>query len=366
MRTLIKTTFFTGALLIPCLCAAQGTSGHAMNGPSLGLVFESDSAAIRPVLGIPGAATLGVALSPGFALDRAVVAPGGDFALALAKDNFRLALIRAGGAAQWLAPATGEAPDLIAFSPGGSAAALYYGTSGRLMVLSGLRGQTPQVEEVAPASLPAAPSLVAVSEDGTSLLLAISEGDATAVYYLPAVQAASPGVPAGGNRQESISASVRTRNTFAQRLGTFQSVSALSFAGTSFDALLADGKANAVYLIQDASGAAQISTLGSAQDGLAQPAAVEAMDAVRVLVVNAGAANLTILARDGAPAVSIQCGCKPAVLSQMAGNSVYRLTEPSKGPMWLLDAGGTEARILAVPPDRSQSAAAARMKGVQQ
>lgn len=371
MRILKMTMFFTGALLIPCLCAAQGTSGYAMNGPSLGLVFESDSAAIRPILGVPGAATLGVALDPGFSVDRAVVAPGGDFALAVAKADFRVAVIRsAGSAAQWLAPATGEAPDLIAFSPQGGSAALYYRASSRLVVVSGLRSPTPHVTVVDPASLPGAPSLVAVSEDAAALLLAIPEGDAAALYYLAAVHAASPSGPVGGTRPESLAPSLTTRarshNAFAQRLGSFQSVSALRFAGTGSDALVADGKASAAYLIQDVSGTAQITKIGSAQDGLAQPAAIEAIDARRVLVVNTGPANLTILSRDGAPAVSIQCGCKPAGLSQLAGNSVYRLTDPSKEPIWLFDAGGSEARIVAVPPDRSQGATVAAAKGGQQ
>jgi hypothetical protein len=84
-----------------------------------------------------------------------------------------------------------------------------------------------------------------------------------------------------------------------------------------------------------------------------------------VLVANAGAANLTILARDGTPAVSISCGCQPAGLTRLSGNSVYRLTELSKEPVWLLDAGAADARIVAVPPDRSQSASAATVEGVQ-
>lgn len=335
MRTLINKTILTGMLLMPCVCAAQGTSGYALNGPSLGLMVEPASAAIRPILGVPGAATLGARLSPGFALDRAVVAPGGDFALALAKNDFRLAAIRAGGGApQWLAPATGEAPDLIAFSPRGGAAALYYRTSGHLVLLSGLRTQAPQVLTVDPSSIPAAPTHVAVSEDAASLLLALPEGDAAALYFLPAAGAASG---------------------FARRLGTFQSVSELRFAGTSSDALLADGTANAVYLIQDVPGAAQIGALGSDRDGLSQPEAMDALDARRVLVVNAGNRNLTMLFRDGTPAASIQCGCTPAVLERLSGNSVYRLTAPSKEPMWLFDGGGAEARILAVPPDPAQS-----------
>ncbi len=345
MRTLMKKTIFAGALLLPCLCAAQGTSGYTLNGPSLGLMVEPVSAAIRPILGMPGAATLGVPLSPGFPVDRAVVAPGGDFALALARTDFRLAAVRVGGgAAEWLAPATAEAPDLIAFSPRGSSAALYYRTSGRLVLLSGLRTRSPQVVTVDPASIPASPNQLAVSEDAASLLLALPEGDAAALYYLPVVRASAG---------------------FARRLGTFQSVSGLRFAGTSSDALLADGKANTVYVIQNVPGAAHISALGSARDGLSQPEAMDALDARRVLVVNAGAQGLTMLFRDGTPAASIQCGCTPAVLEQLSGNSVYRLTAPSQEPMWLFDGSGTETRILAVPPDPPQTRPARIRRGVQ-
>jgi len=111
----------------------------------------------------------------------------------------------------------------------------------------------------------------------------------------------------------------------AQKVGTFQSVSALRFAGGSSDALVSDGAANAAYLIQNASGAAQTTALGSAQDGLSRPVAIEAMDARRVLVANAGANKLTILYRDGTPALSISCGCSPVVLYQLSGSSVYRL-----------------------------------------
>jgi hypothetical protein len=333
-------------------------------------MFDSASAAIRPILGIPGAATLGAPLDAGFAVGQAVVAPGGDFALAVAKDDFSLAVVRgSSGVVRNFAPAMGEVPDLIAFSPGGSSAALYYRTSGRLLVLSGLRSQAPQAVEADTSSLPAAAGLVAVSEDAASLLLAVRQGESTGLYLLPnrppVGRSTSPMDHAAAALRNDLSASRSPVRAVVQRVGAFQSVSALRFAGGGSDALAADGAANAVYLVQNASGAAQITALGSAQDGLSKPVAVEAMDARRVLVANAGANKLTILYRDGTPALSISCGCSPEVLQQLAGNSVYRLTETSGKPMWLLDAGGTEMRILAVPPDRSQTVPAAAAEGGQ-
>lgn len=370
MRKIMQTALLTGALLLPRLCAAQGQPGSTLIGPSLGLMFDSASAAIRPILGIPGAATLGVPLDAGFAVGQALVAPHGDFALVVAKDDFSLAVVSAsGGVVRNFAPAMGEAPDLISFSPGGSSAALYYRASGRLLVLTGLRSQTPQAVEADASSLPAAPSLVAVREDAAALLLAVRLGETTGLYLLPnrpqAARSTSPKEIASATLRNDPSAVSSPAHAVAQRVGSFQSVSALRFAAAGSDALVADGAANAVYLVQNASGAAHIAVLGAARDGLSQPVAVEAMDAKRVLVANAGAKTLTILYRDGSPAASIQCGCSPSVLHQLSGRSVYRLTEPSREPMWLLDAGGDELRIVAVPPDRSQSAPVAAAAGGQ-
>jgi len=37
-------------------------------------------------------------------------------------------------------------------------------------------------------------------------------------------------------------------------------------------------------------------------------------------------------------------------LFRLSGTATFRLTEPSDGPMWVLDASGADARIVAVPP----------------
>ena len=75
-----------------------------------------------------------------------------------------------------------------------------------------------------------------------------------------------------------------------------------------------------------------------------------ALDARRVLVANAGTGSVTILYRDGTSPLSIQCGCTLAGLYPLSGGAVFRLTEPSADALLLLDAGGLEPRIVAVPP----------------
>ena len=367
MRKMMEMALLTCALLLPRVCAAQGQSGFTLNGPSLGLMFDSSSAVIRPILGIPGAARLGDPLSSGFTIGTAVVAPDGDFALAVGKDDFRLAVVRStGGVVQSLAPAMGESPDLISFSPHGRSAALYYAASGRLLVLSGLRKQTVQSVLVDTSSLLAVPSLMAVSEDAATLLLAVPEpGPATALYSMSSTQATSTNDLLSRTLEDDSVAGASPVYGFAQRVGAFQSISALGFVGATADAVVADSAANAVYVLQDVSSTARISALGSAQDGLSRPVAVAAMDARRVLVSNAGTGIVTLLYRDGTPAESISCDCSPTVLRQLAGNSVYRLTDPSQEPMWLLDAGGKELRVLAVPPRRSQRTPLAAEEGAQ-
>ena len=352
MQTLTRVVITFGSLLLPCLVTAQAQN-YAVSGPALGLVAERAAGAIRPILGIPGAATWGAPLAVDFATVQTTVAPGGDYALVVAKEGFRVATVRAADAAvQWLALAeTDSAPDMVAFSPRGQAAALYYRASGRLVVLSGLRDGTAQASEVDTTSLPAAPSLVAVSEDASSLLVAIAEGDRTALYFLPAAQAApQPRVWAMITGEDPSTPGDAPAVTQARRLTVFGAVSAIEFAGESLDALIADTGANAVYLMRDASGAANTMLLGSEQDGLAQPVSIRALDSRRVLVANAGTGSVTVLYRDGTSPLSIQCGCTLAGLYPLSGGAVFRLTEPSAEPLLLLDAGGLEPRIVAVPP----------------
>ncbi len=364
MRILIWIVVALICLLLPRTIAAQDST-TAVSGPALGLVADRAAGTIRPILGIPGAATWGAPLTVDFATAQMNVAPGADFALAVAKENFRLAIVRAaGGPAEWIAlePPSG-APDLVAFSPRGRAAAIYYREAGRLVVVSGLRDAAAQVAEVDITSLPGAANLLAVSEDGSSLLAAVAEGERAAVYYLSTVKTEQPArISPAFPGDEPTTFEEPPATPPSRRLTTFTTVSALEFAGESLDALVADSAANAVHLMKDASGAASILTLGAEGDGLASPTLVRALDARRVLVANA-AGKFTILYRDGTSPLSIQCDCSPAGLSPLASGMVFRLAEPSGDPLLLLDASGVEPRLVVVPPDRTPADASTSKEG---
>ena len=187
-------------------------------------------------------------------------------------------------------------------------------------------------------SLPDPVGLLAVSEDGLALLAAIPEGDSTAVYHLSAAPAPRQVDPSAESAGEVPAAAEIPAGTSARRLAVFSTVSALEFIGESTDALVADAGANTVYLMQDASGAAQTVLLGSDKDGLAKPVSVKALDSRRVLVANGASGSITVLYRDGASPSSIPCECSLAGLSPL-GRAVFRLTELSAEPLLLLDAG---------------------------
>lgn len=364
MQRFAKLLITCGGLLPTFLFAAQAPES-ALSGPTLGLVADQTASAIRPILGIPGAATWGSPLEVDFATIRTVVAPGGDYALVVARENYRPAIVRAtGGAAEWLPmEPTESAPDLVSFSPRGRSAALHYQAARRLVVLSGMRDGAVQAAEIDMASLPGPVGLLAVSEDGSALLAAIPEGESTAVYQLTTAPAA---------RQSDLSAETVDGVPVtpgeipaaapARRLAVFGEVSALEFIGESLDALVADAGANTVHLMQDASGAAQTVLLGAEGDGLAKPSWVKALDSRRVLVANRESGNIVILFRDGASPLSIPCDCSPTGLSPL-GRAVFRLTDPSADPLLLLDAGGLEPRIVVVPPERVQSVPGSGQQG---
>ncbi len=112
---------------------------------------------------------------------------------------------------------------------------------------------------------------------------------------------------------------------------------------------MADSAAGAVYAIRDLRGAGRMETIASGRDGLGTPIAVESDSAGRIFVADQ-AGNVTILNRGRGPVVSLPCGCAPTGLFRLSGTATFRLTEPSDGPMWVLDASGADARIVAVPP----------------
>ena len=318
------------AVLLAGVAAAQ--TGTALSGPTMGLVFDSSHSALRPIRGIPGAATLGDAVNPGFPLASATVSPRQDFALALRADDSSVVLVRAGGASTAV-PGARPAPALIVFSPAGATAALYDSSAGRVQVLTGLPDAAAVQSDVDISALAGPVAALAVDDAGTSLFLAAGAADTVALYRI-GMDGAS------------------------QYMASFGSVAALRLSANGREVLVADSAAG------DLRGAGRIEAIASRRDGLGKPIAVESDSAGRIFVADQ-AGKVTILNRGRGPALSLSCGCAPTGLFRLSGTATFRLTDPSDGPMWVLDASGTDARIVAVPPAAPSAATAAGNGGGQ-
>jgi hypothetical protein len=303
---------------------AQGQNVQRIEGPVLG--FSVDQAAgIRPVLGIPGAATLGPAVISATGLAGVTLSPARDYALGLLASGREVVVVknlRATAGASILDVAPG--PARIAISPSGDAAVLYYAETARIQVLAGLP-ESPSVSwSLDLSGLSGDPAALAVSDGGGAVLIAPA-GQPAAVW-------------------------LATQGVGQRLLYTAAGSPSLAFLVGSLDAAIADGAAGVVVLVRDPAGEPQVTQIGGQSEGVSHPLAIAAaQDNGRVFVANAQPAGVVSLSLTGEDPATQPCACTPTGLERMAGGSVFRLNEPGGGPIWLLEAAGASMRVVFVP-----------------
>lgn len=294
-----------------------------VSGAVAGYVF--DGAALRPIAGVPGGATLGEALDLGLTANAAVVSPQLDSAIVTASDGslhlFRLSGRSAtevawDGAPNW--------PAKVVYSPSGTAAAIY--ASRRVQVVGGLPNSPalafgaeldPPPVMLTRQTMLAAPQAMAVSDDAAWVLIS-NEGR---VRLLGA--SGSNGWPPDGVRAVSVA--------FAPG---GHSAAVLSGAGPWLD-LFADVSAGSWQQRIPASGLAAPVGLAFSADGKSAVAVSRSGKSVTIFDVAAG------------DATTLNCDCTPTGVSRMG--SLFGLTEAGSGPVWMVDAGASPARIVFVP-----------------
>ena len=99
-------------------------AGTSILGPRLALHFDESARALRPIAGLPGAATVGPALAAEMEITQVANPPSPDWVLAVAGEERRVAVARLTGGAIALVPVDGAAPDpeRLVLSPSGTAA----------------------------------------------------------------------------------------------------------------------------------------------------------------------------------------------------------------------------------------------------
>jgi hypothetical protein len=310
-------------LLALALSGVLGSQAPQMSGPMLGYVFDPALEGLRPIRGIPGAATLGEPLDLGTPIYDAAVSPRQDYALAFAGADRKLALARLTGASLAIAFVPGSWPDSarIILSPTGATAVLYQPSASRLLLITGL----PQAPALAGVFdlwlLPGEATALAVSDDGSAVLAAAGGG----IFYL------GPDGP-------------------PQLLSSAGEISSIAFLNGSTDAVFSDRLGSAVYRLRDPAGSREMILLAGERDGIWEPTALALSgDNAQVFIVHRGPASVGIVPAAGGPLTQVACACSPATLQRLDGNSTFRLTEPSSMPLWVLEAAA-EPRVVFVPP----------------
>lgn len=305
--------------------AAEDLAGAVrISGPVLGYYFDSADATLRPLLGIPGAATMGAPMQMESRLAKATISPAHDYLLAQMQGEAELALVRLDGGPltrQRIAGAL-ESPERIVFSPAGTAAVLFGCAEGSVQVLAGLPAK-PVVAGHFSVPTDACPfTALAVSDDARLILAGLAGGE-TVLF---------------------------TAEGQSRRVWLPGAASSVAFFRGRHDAVIASRTEKTVYLLRDADGAGEVTALAGEAGGVEEPVAVEtSWDGRRVLVANAGSGALLVLDAAGGPPQAIATSCRTAGLHRLAGNAVFRLDGSCEGPMTLLDADGDEPRVVFVP-----------------
>jgi len=277
------------------MCLASAAFAQ-VGGPVLGYVPEG--AAIRTMYGLPAAGAIGNAIDTGRNFSQIAISPQQNFAIATAADTGAVAVVDPVKASVTAIAGVSANPDVLAVSPTGTAAALWFTSLGRMQVVTGLPA-SPSIATMNAPFLNGTPTAIAVSDDGQW-----------------AVGVWSAGVYAFG-----ISANIVP-------LQTDPGVAALAFFHNNHN--LAVATVARATSITDVGGANRASVLYDySQQALLPKGIGVSFDNQRVLVADAAGklVNITIA---GSSANIVDCGCSPSGVFGL-GDAVFRLngTGPS-------------------------------------
>jgi hypothetical protein len=321
-------------------------SGDDLSGPVLGLVADARAGAVRPIRGVPGAASIGDPLDLGGSVTGIAVTPRQSSAVLITNSGIRVESLAADGTvsnADAGLPA-GFHPTVVRFSPTGMTAALYDPAASQLWLKAGTADTARQLDI---SQLPARIDRMAVSDRADTPIAGTFEGDGQSIFAMDGQ---------GG----------------LHRIGGFTGVTDLTFLGSSGDLAVADGGAKQVLsvrgplsgngpdLLLEVAGAPNVPfRIASSGDGT-QVAVLAALKANKRITDRPVGTGPSISRQSGNPVLGllrladrqwspVECGCAPVDLVPLKGNAVYRLTDRIDEPVWILDGDSGTARVVFVP-----------------
>lgn len=284
-----------------------------IRGPVPGFLYDEPAQAIRPMVGMPGAAYLGAAAVNN--IEEGSVAPDGRLALGIKESKLWLFNLRNGEALE-LGPAGGN--HRIAWNRASNAAAILANGSGRLELLRDLNS-TPRV-----TALDAVPNGNALAVDSKGNVLV---GTENAVLLVE--EGGAPRI-----------------------LGQFGKVTGLSLDSSESTLYVADSGESAVFELRDWRNGGGATLLANANLGVTAPAGVAVSHDDRFLIVaNSGEnPNLVVIDRN-TRSVSLTAALefKPSRLERFGDGSLYLLNNRSNGEALQILSGAAEAKVYFVP-----------------
>ncbi|HEX5108596.1 MAG TPA: hypothetical protein VFV95_09130 [Vicinamibacterales bacterium] len=309
------------ALIAP---AAAGQLITRVSGPVIGYVWYSQQHQLRPLQGVLGSATvgdpvdLGVEISDALELgpSRLLLTSSGPALLAVDLSTDPPSVGRVAGAS--------FVPALATSSRGGSAAALYDRATRTIAIVTGLPESPRVAHRVGVLQLNAPVTTMAVSDDGSTLVYAVSGGELASLF--------------SWNPTSGVRALVDT-----------SAVSALALLAGNGVAV-ANPRDNEVFLVSGLGGSTRRRTLAGPGQGISNPVGLAAAsNGARIHVANGGSSNVTTFEVTGRLVGNRRCNCEISGL-KLVGESLYRLTGQLDRTLFLFDARSAESRILFVPP----------------
>jgi hypothetical protein len=316
-------------LLCTVAAVAAASSAQAqsssINGPSLGFTSGRGGTAISPIIGIPGASTLGDFVQLNTYIRGAVIAPSQDYAIALRIGDAQIVVIDL--LAGQITPISAVNPDgfVIAISPSGSAASVYDSGSGLIQIIVHPRQSAQVIQQFDASAIAGRASALAVSDDGAVVLAKFVDSEGAGLWMM--------------NSSGAV-----------QRLPVDQP-SAVAFFSNRQDAIVSDDATQSAVIIMDAGQTAVPVPLVSAIDGMAGFSSIAASaDGGRVFLADAKSGNIATVDVQTGQFVVALCGCQPAGFYRLKGNSIFSLNEASQQPISVLDASSVQPRMLIIPP----------------
>jgi len=331
MKTLLRTVsigLLLAAGIVPLCLHAQ-----AVRGPVLGFVTGAKGTTVRPLLGVPGASSVGDALVLDERVRNLQVSPKQDYLLALRNEDQSVVLfdLAAGTLSARVLAFPGVA-DVISISPSGSAAAIYDSDARQIHTIGGLPRKPGQVRTFSASRILGHVASLSVTDDG-ALVLVRSEGS--------------------DDEQTRVELSVIGESGLSWRVPTEDA--AVAFVAGRRDLLIADNLTKSVYLVTDIGRSyARLPLFSPSDDGEIFSAAATSADASRVFVTTQSGA-VAIMDVGTGQLAWLSCECRPTTLEPLKGTSLFRLTEGSDTePIIALDASSSEPRFVLTPPNTAQ------------